>query len=72
MTLQVYTQEATGSDGRTYGLRYLLTPLELSHLQSVGLIGRPVSRIVGMQQAADQTVADFERQAHVFAGGSLQ
>lgn len=60
-----------GSDGKQYGVRYLLTREELAGLQAAGLVGE-VDEVIGMQEAADSVVAAFERDAVVACGGAIQ
>ena len=69
--MKVWSELKTGSDGRLYGVRYLLTDEECRHMQSVGLIG-DVMEIVGMQAAADQVMAAFERDQMICEGGAIQ
>jgi hypothetical protein len=69
--MKVWTEFKTGGDGRLYGLRYLLTDQECRHMQSVGLLGE-VFEVVGMQTAADQTMATFECDQMLHKGGAIQ
>lgn len=69
--MKVWSELKYGTDGRLYGIRYLLTVEEVKGLQASGLIG-DVRQVVGMQAVADMAMADFERQAHVVNGGALQ
>jgi hypothetical protein len=69
--MKVWTEFKTGGDGRLYGLRYLLTDQECRHMQRVGLLGE-VFEVVGMQGAADQTMAAFERDQMLTKGGAIQ
>jgi hypothetical protein len=69
--MKVYSELKTGTDGKIYGLRYMLTEKELRHMQSVGLIGE-VTTTHAMQQVADQVMAGFERDQMVSDGGSIQ
>lgn len=69
--MKVWSELKTGTDGRLYGVRYLLTEEECSHMRSVGLIG-DVCEVISMKAAADQTMAAFERDQILHNGGSLQ
>jgi hypothetical protein len=69
--VKVWNELKTGTNGRLYGVRYLLEPQELQGLQSAGIIGE-VSEIVGMQQVADTVIADYERQTFTACGGLVQ
>jgi hypothetical protein len=69
--MKVWTEIKTGTDGRLYGLRYLLTDEELRHMRSIGLIG-DVLEVVSMKTAADQTMAAFERDQMLTNGGAIQ
>lgn len=69
--MKVWSEIKTGTDGRVYANRYLLTPDELTGLQRAGLVG-DVAEVIGMQDAADALAADYEMQAHVHAGGVIQ
>ena len=60
----IYTAAKTGTDGKTYGLRLLLTEQEAVHLQSVHVVP-PLSRVVGMQEAADVAVAMIQKEQEV-------
>jgi hypothetical protein len=72
MTLKAWSYGAIGSDGRHYGVRLLATVQELEAWQRAGLVPPQVIELVGMQEAADQLVAEFERESHVQKGGVLQ
>ena len=39
MTLRIYSEIKTGSDGKEYGLRHLLSREELDGLKRAGLVG---------------------------------
>lgn len=69
--MKVWAEFKDGTDGKTYGIRYLLTDTEAEHLQSVGVIG-DVMEVISMQSAADQTIAAFERDQMVYEGGKVQ
>jgi len=69
--MNIYSELKTGTDGKIYGLRYMLTETELRHMQSVGLIGE-VCEVISMKTAADQAMASFERDQVVYEGGSIQ
>ena len=69
--MKVWNEFKTGTDGRLYGVRYLLTDEECSHMRTVGLIGE-VFEVISMKAAADQTMAAFERDNLLLNGGSLQ
>jgi hypothetical protein len=69
--MKVWTEIKTGTDGRLYGLRYLLTDEECRHMRSIGLIG-DVLEVVSMKTAADQTMAAFERDQMLTNGGAIQ
>ena len=72
MTLmKIYTSEATGTDGHLYSIRYMLTAEEKTGLQLAGLIG-PCNELIGMQECADRTMADFQKQAYTASGGVMQ
>lgn len=60
-----------GTDGKDYGVRYLLTREELAGLQAAGLVGE-VEQIEGLQAVADGIVAMYEREAVLACGGSVQ
>lgn len=60
-----------GTDGKDYGVRYLLTREELAGLQAAGLVGE-VDEIVGMRTVADAIVAMYEREAVLACGGVMQ
>ena len=69
---KIYAAEAISTlDGRTYGLRYLLTPEEKEGLQLAGLLPQ-TQEVVGMQRQADQMVAGLEKQRHTALGGVMQ
>jgi hypothetical protein len=69
--MKVWTEIKTGTDGRLYGLRYLLTDEECRHMRSIGLIG-DVLEVASMKTAADQTMAAFERDQMLTNGGAIQ
>jgi hypothetical protein len=69
--MKVWNEFKTGTDGRLYGVRYLLTDEECRHMRTVGLIGE-VFEVISMKAAADQTMAAFERDNLLLNGGSLQ
>ncbi len=69
--MKVWAEFKDGTDGKLYGVRYLLTEAEAEHLQSVGVIG-DVMEVISMQSAADQTIAAFERDQMVYEGGKVQ
>lgn len=58
--LKVWAQFKVGADGKEYGVRYLLSDLEMRQLKSMGVIGGGVEQIVGMQRDADEAVAQLE------------
>lgn len=60
-----------GPDGMLYSVRYLLTDSELAGLQRAGLIGE-VFEVVGVQTAAAQLTAKYEKEAMLADGGYLQ
>ena len=66
-----WAEVKAGNDGHAYGVRYLLTREEKDRLQRSGVIGE-VAEVVGMQAAADALVAQFERDAMLYEGGSVQ
>lgn len=68
MTLRIYSELKTGSDGKEYGLRHLLSREELAGLQRAGLVGE-VGEVVQMQREADEAVAMVERDC---LGGRVQ
>lgn len=68
---RIWSETKTGTDGRQYDVRYMLTRQELEHMQKVGLVG-DVGEIVGMQTAADAMVAQLEREAMLVEGGRVQ
>ena len=68
MTLRIYSELKTGSDGKEYGLRHLLSREELDGLQRAGLVGE-VGEVVQMQREADEAVAMVERDC---MGGRVQ
>lgn len=69
--MKVWNEFKTGTDGRIYGVRYLLTEEECRHMQSIGLIGE-VYEVVSMKTVSDQVVAAFERDRLIYEGGALQ
>lgn len=69
--MKVWSELKTGSDGRLYGVRYLLTDEECRHMRSIGLIGG-VCEVISMKTAADQVMAAFERDQMVYDGGAIQ
>ena len=69
--MKVWSEIKEGRDGLTYSVRYLLDAEELNGLQSAGLIG-PVDEVIGMQEAADIVMADFEKQQFEACGGTIQ
>jgi hypothetical protein len=69
--MKVWSELKTGTDGRLYGIRYLLTDEECSHMRSIGLIGE-VFEVISMKTAADHVMAAFERDNLLHNGGSLQ
>lgn len=69
--MKVWSELKTGSDGRTYGVRYLLTDEERQHMQTIGLIGE-VCEVISMKTAADQAMAAFERDQMICDGGAIQ
>lgn len=68
MTLRIYSELKTGSDGKEYGLRHLLSQEELDGLKRAGLVGE-VEETVWMQREADEAVARVERDC---LGGRVQ
>ena len=69
---KIYAAEVTSPlDGRTYGLRYLLTPEEKDGLQLAGLLP-DTQEVVGLQKQADQMVAGLEKQMYTALGGVMQ
>lgn len=56
-----YAYEATGSDGRIYGLITLCTVEAKDQLQKVGLLPDDVRELVGMQTVVDTHIAMLER-----------
>ena len=71
MNMKVWSEFKTGTDGRLYGVRYLLTDEECRHMRSIGLIGE-VYEVVSMKTAADQAMAAFERDQMLHEGGAIQ
>jgi hypothetical protein len=69
--MKVWSELKTGTDGKLYGIRYLLTDTEADHLQKVGVVGE-LLEVISMKQAADQTMAAFERDQMVYEGGQVQ
>ena len=69
--MKVFSELKNGTDGKVYGLRYLLEDQELAGLQNAGIIG-DVQEVVGMRQAADIVMADFEKQQFEACGGIIQ
>ena len=69
--MKVWSELKTGSDGRTYGVRYLLTDEECQHMRTVGIIGAALL-VHGMQKEADQVMAAFERDKMICEGGAIQ
>ena len=69
--MKVWSELKTGSDGRLYGVRYLLTDEECQHMRTVGLIG-DVCEVISMKAAADQVMAAFERDKMICEGGAIQ
>jgi hypothetical protein len=72
MTLKAWSFDAVGSDGLCYSVRLLATTQELEGWQRAGLVPQTAVELVGMQDAADQLVAQFEREAYVIQWGALQ
>ena len=69
--MKVFSEIKTGTDGREYGVRYLLTDEEASWLRRVGLVGQ-LYEVVGMKAVADIAVAAIELDNHVGEGGVVQ
>ena len=69
--MKIYSEIKTGTDGREYGIRYLLTDEEASWLRRVGLVGQ-LYEVVGMKAVADMAVAAIELDNHVGEGGTVQ
>lgn len=69
--LIAWAEVKAGTDGRMYGVRYLLSREEKDWLQRKGVIGE-VAEVVGMQAAADALVASLERDALLYEGGMVQ
>ena len=69
--MKVWSEFKTGTDGKLYGVRYLMTDQECRHMQSIGIIGE-VFEVVSMKTAADQTVAQFELEQTLIDGGLVQ
>jgi hypothetical protein len=69
--MKVFSEIKTGTDGREYGIRYLLTDEEASWLRRVGLVGQ-LYEVVGMKAVADMAVAAIELDNHVSEGGAVQ
>lgn len=69
--MKVWSEFKTGTDGRLYGVRYLLTDEECRHMQTVGIIG-DVCEVISMKTAAEQVIAAFERDQMVYDGGAIQ
>ena len=69
--MKVWSEIKTGTDGRLYGVRYLLTDEERRHMQTVGVIGE-VLEVISMKTAADQVVAAFERDQMLHNWGAIQ
>jgi hypothetical protein len=69
--MKIYSEIKTGTDGREYGIRYLLTDEEASWLRRVGLVGQ-LYEVVGMKAVADMAVAAIELDNHVGEGGAVQ
>jgi hypothetical protein len=69
--MKVFSEIKTGTDGREYGIRYLLTDEEASWLRRVGLVGQ-LYEVVGMKAVADMAVAAIELDNHVGEGGAVQ
>jgi hypothetical protein len=69
--MKIYSEIKTGTDGREYGIRYLLTEEEASWLRRVGLVGQ-LYEVVGMKAVADMAVAAIELDNHVGEGGAVQ
>lgn len=70
--LKAYCYNATASSGLIYSVRLLATEQELRGWQMAGLVPPDCLELVGMQEAANTLVAQFEVQAFVQAGGALQ
>lgn len=69
--MKAWSETRTAPNGERYDVRLLLTDAEAKHLQAVGAVG-PLWRIVGMQEVADATVAQYEKEAHTACGGVVQ
>lgn len=69
--MKVYSFDRTGSDGLRYSVRVLLTPEELRGLQKAQIVPIDVEEIVGMQGAADELIAEFEKDNYLSDGNRL-
>ncbi len=69
--MKVWSEFKTGTDGKLYGLRYLMTEEEVRGLQAAGVIGQ-VFEVVSMKTASEQVMAAFERDNLLHEGGSIQ
>lgn len=69
--MKVWSETRKSKAGREYEVRLLLTDKEAKHLQAAGVVGE-LWEVIGMQTAADATVARFELEAHTATGGAIQ
>ncbi len=68
---KIWSHDVAGNDGHTYSLRTMLTEAEVRGLQAAGVLPGSVAEVIGMQTAADQLAAMYEREAFVCKGGRL-
>lgn len=69
--MKVWSEQRFSSTGEPYEVRLLLTDTEAVHLQEKAVVG-PLWQIVGMQEAADMQMLNFEKQTYLQTGGVLQ
>ena len=69
---EVWTVPCLGLDHKKYELRLLMTELEKTTLQNVGVLPQDVWKVIGMQAIADAKVGQLEKELYVTSGKQLQ
>ena len=60
---KVWNEFITGSDGRLYGVRYMLTDEELAGLQAAGIVGE-VDQVLSMIADCQQIAEALQKQTN--------
>lgn len=70
--MKVYSGTITDAIGRTWSQRFLLTAKEFSDQTTAGILPADTCEVIGLQDAANIAVANFEAQTYRYTGGRFQ